>query len=123
MAQLPPTVKRGSKGEAVKGLQNALKARSYDFGPVDGDFGPATEDAVKQFQREAGLDEDGIAGPRTWEALVVYVVEQGDTLSAIADKQLGDADRWSEIFELNRALVSDPDKIHPGQVLALPEAC
>ena len=123
MAQLPPTVKQGSKGEVVQGLQNALKARSYDFGPVDGIFGPATEEAVKQFQREAGLDDDGIAGPKTWEALGVYVVQQGDTLSRIAEHQLGDAGRWSEIFELNKDLIADPDKIHPGQVLALPGAC
>lgn len=123
MAQLPPTVKKGSKGEAVKGLQNALKARSYDLGAVDGVFGPATEEAVKQFQRDAGLDDDGIAGPKTWEALGVYVVQQGDTLSSIAEHQLGDAELWSEIFELNKGLIADPDKIHPGQVLALPVAC
>ncbi|MGH2746218.1 MAG: peptidoglycan-binding protein [Gammaproteobacteria bacterium] len=123
MAQLPPTVKKGSKGEAVKGLQNALKARSYDFGAVDGVFGPATEEAVKQFQRDAGLADDGIAGPKTWEALGVYVVQQGDTLSSIAEHQLGDAELWSEIFELNKDLIADPDKIRPGQVLALPVAC
>ncbi len=122
MAQLPPTVKRGSKGDAVKGLQNALKVRSYEV-EVDGIFGPATEDAVKQFQSDADLAADGVAGPNTWEALGVYVVQRGDTLSGIADQQLGDADRWPEIFDLNRALISDPDKISPGQVLALPNGC
>lgn len=120
MAQLPPTLKKGSKCEAVKGLQNALKARSYAAGHTDGIFGSATEDAVKQFQSEAGLAADGIVGPKTWEALHVYMVQPGDTLSGIAEQQLEDARRWPEIFELNRDLISDPDKIFPGQVFALP---
>lgn len=119
MAQVPPTVKKGSKGGAVKGLQNALSARSYDPGPVDGVFGSMTENAVRGFQSGYGLTADGIVGPITWQALDVYVVQSGDTLSKIAQEQLGDARRWREIFELNRALVSDPDKIFPGQVLVL----
>ena len=96
MAQLPlpPTLMRGSKGEAVKGLQNALIVRSHPFGAVDGVFGPATENAVKQFQSHAGLAEDGIAGPNTWKALGVYVVQSGDTLSGIAEQLVGDANGW-----------------------------
>ena len=120
MAHVPPTLKQGSKGDAVKGLQNALTARGYDPGAVDGIFGRATTDSVKQFQSDSGLDDDGIAGPNTWQALNVYVVQSGDTLSEIAEQQLGRADSWPDIFELNRALISDPDKISAGQVLALP---
>ena len=123
MAHVPPTVKKGSKGDAVKGLQNALKARGYDLGEVDGVFGPATEAAVKSFQGDADLEVDGIAGPNTWEALGVYVVQSGDTLSGIAEERLGDPERWPEIFDLNRDLIEDPDKISPGQVLVLPEGC
>jgi len=120
MAHVPSTLKQGSKGDAVKGLQNALKARGYHLGAVDGVFGSATTKAVKQFQSDFGLEADGIAGPKTWEALNVYVVQPGDTLSEIAEHQLGRADSWPDIFELNRALIDDPDKIFPGQVLALP---
>lgn len=124
MAQVPPTLRQGSKGDAVKGLQNALSARGFSFGHIDGVFGPATKDAVIQFQRAAGLADDGIAGPNTWQALCVHLVQRGDTLSGIAEHRLGDQARWPEIFELNRELVSDPDKIRPNQVLALPEdAC
>ena len=119
MAEQPPTLRRGSRGEAVKGLQNALEARGYDAGQIDGVFGHATENAVRQLQRAAGLADDGIAGPNTWGALNVYVVQEGDTLSGIAQQWLGSAEHWPEIFELNRALVSDPDRIFPGQILAL----
>jgi nucleoid-associated protein YgaU len=50
----------------------------------------------------------------------LYTVRSGDTLSGIAQRQLGDADRWPEIFELNGEVISDPDRISPGQVLVLP---
>jgi nucleoid-associated protein YgaU len=122
MAELP-TLRRGSKGDAVKGLQNALNARSFHVG-VDGEFGPATEEAVRHFQEARQLAVDGIVGRNTWAALCVHMVERGDTLSEIAENRLGDAGRFHEIFELNTALISDPDKIFPGQVLTLPEdAC
>jgi nucleoid-associated protein YgaU len=50
----------------------------------------------------------------------IYIVQRGDTLSGIAQEKLGDADRWPEIFALNRDVISNPDRISPGQVLVLP---
>lgn len=66
-----PTLKRGSKGEYVTLLQTKLKQRGYDLGScgIDGDFGRATEAAVKAFQRDNGLTADGVVGAKTWEAL------------------------------------------------------
>jgi lysozyme len=63
-----PTLKKGSKGTAVKRLQRALKAAGQDVA-ADGDFGPGTERAVRAFQAAHGLGADGIAGPATWAAL------------------------------------------------------
>jgi peptidoglycan hydrolase-like protein with peptidoglycan-binding domain len=120
MAQLPPTLKKGSKGDAVKGLQNALNERASQGVTVDGNFGPATETAVKGYQGAASLAVDGIAGPATWQALYVYVVQRGDSLSKVAQENFGDADRWTDIYNMNQAFISDPDKIAPGQVLTLP---
>jgi len=45
---------------------------------------------------------------------------QHDTLSGIAKKPFGDANRWPEIFDLNGKAISDPDRIFAGQVLVLP---
>ncbi|WP_229074594.1 LysM peptidoglycan-binding domain-containing protein [Actinoplanes sp. DH11] len=50
----------------------------------------------------------------------LHVVKRGDTLSAIAQAHLGDANRWPEIFRLNRDVLDNPDRIIPGQVLILP---
>ena len=51
-----------------------------------------------------------------------YTVKSGDSLSKIAQSQLGDGAKWKAIYEANRDQISDPDLIHPGQVLNLPSA-
>ena len=64
-------LRRGSKGESVRDVQRLLQGRGYDLGPcgVDGDFGSATEKAVRQFQADHGLAADGIVGLETRAAL------------------------------------------------------
>ena len=49
-----------------------------------------------------------------------YVVKSGDSLSKIAKKTLGSANKWKALWEANKDQVKDPDKIYPGQVLKLP---
>ncbi|HMN75080.1 MAG TPA: peptidoglycan-binding protein [Burkholderiaceae bacterium] len=63
-----PVLRRGSKGAAVTELQRALRKQGFMLA-VDADFGPGTEVAVAAFQREQGLDVDGIVGKGTWAAL------------------------------------------------------
>jgi len=50
-----------------------------------------------------------------------YVVVEGDSLSKIAKRQYGDAQKWRRIYEANRDLIKDPDLIYPGQQLRIPE--
>lgn len=68
-----PTLRRGSKGIFVKKLQTRLNERDLGLGKlaVDGDFGPATEEAVKKFQQSHShiLAVDGIVGESTWGVL------------------------------------------------------
>lgn len=66
------TVKKGSKGDAVRAVQWQLR-NQYGFTKlaVDGIFGPATQSAVKSFQKRFKLAQDGIVGPHTWMALEV----------------------------------------------------
>ena len=72
-----PVLQKGSKGQAVKSLQVLLKARGYNlgsYGPkkdgVDGDFGKATEDALKKFQASISLDPNGKCDAADWVALI-----------------------------------------------------
>lgn len=60
----PPTIYRGSRGQAVKRLQDLLGVTA------DGIFGPVTNGVVRKFQRENNLEVDGVVGPKTWAVLL-----------------------------------------------------
>lgn len=66
-----PTIRKGNKNVYVKQMQTMLDKLGYSLGicGIDGDFGTATEKAVKEFQRDHGLSQDGVCGPKTWAAL------------------------------------------------------
>ena len=66
-----PTIRKGNKNKYVKEVQEKLIQLGYNLGicGADGDFGTATEAAVKQFQRDHGLTADGVVGPKTYAAL------------------------------------------------------
>ncbi|MCC6930566.1 MAG: LysM peptidoglycan-binding domain-containing protein [Gemmatimonadaceae bacterium] len=53
-------------------------------------------------------------------AVPTYTVVKGDTLSGIAKHHYGDASKWKEIFEANRDVIKNPDRIQIGWVLKLP---
>jgi peptidoglycan hydrolase-like protein with peptidoglycan-binding domain len=68
-------VKRGSTGDAVRGVQEVMRFHDQSDGEgppihVDGIFGPRTDAWVRGFQTAVGTDSDGIVGPSTWRALV-----------------------------------------------------
>jgi nucleoid-associated protein YgaU len=97
---------------------------------VDGDTATVTGAVGSQEDREKVVllvgNTDGIA--RVDDQLTVrsppratfYTVNSGDTLSKIAKAQYGDPMKYPVIFEANRPMLSDPDKIYPGQVLRIP---
>ena len=64
-----PTLRQGDSGAYVRYLQRKLESYLVPTGPIDGDFGPKTQAAVRQFQADNGLVVDGIVGPRTWTEL------------------------------------------------------
>jgi hypothetical protein len=68
---MPPTLKQGALEPAVRSLQSLLNLHAAGL-TVDGSFGPATETAVKNFQKVMGLGVDGIVGPKTWTALCTF---------------------------------------------------
>jgi hypothetical protein len=98
------TIRRGDKGDLVRECQTMLKKLGYDLGKygVDGDFGQATEKAVKAFQKAHKLSQDGVVGPKTWDALqkavdaqaapppvVYYDVTVTHVTKAVADEIVG----------------------------------
>lgn len=63
------TLKKGSKGDNVKALQNALNSLGYGNLAVDGVMGNQTVNALKKFQQDSGLSADGVFGSKTQSAL------------------------------------------------------
>ena len=65
--------KVGSRGAEVEAIQERLKERGLYNGNVDGIYGTQTQKAVKAFQKQQGLTQDGIAGPATLKKLGITI--------------------------------------------------
>ena len=63
---------------------------------------------------------DGLQTPPVTEKVEYYIIKKGDTLSAIAKQFYGKANDYPKIFEANREVILDPDKIFPGQKIRIP---
>jgi len=121
----------GDDAEATDALNKEISDLGLDADGLDlkveGDVVKMSGTAVSQEIKEkimmavgnvAGISkvDDGSAG----EDPLFHEVKKGDTLWAIAEAALGNGARYPEIFEANRPMLSDPDKIYPGQMLRIP---
>ena len=67
------------------------------------------------------VDTSALEAPDPSPDVFYYTVQDGDTLSRIAKVYLGDAMAYPRIFEANREVIKDADKIYPGQKIRIPE--
>ena len=65
-------------------------------------------------------DSSNVKGGSSSTATKIYEVVSGDSLSKIAKREYDNANEWKRIFEANRDILKDPDKIYPGQKLKIP---
>lgn len=115
-------LKVGSQGTDVMEIQSLLKKIGYNPGPIDGDYGQQTKNAVTQFQRDNNLDPDGIIGPQTYKIIDVllrgydvYYVQPGDTLWKIA------RDYYTSLNKITAANPGiNPYQLQIGQKLIVP---
>jgi nucleoid-associated protein YgaU len=85
----------------------------------------AMEKAVLMAGNVNGVAEvkaEEVKAPQPAEKVEYYVIEKGDTLSAIAKKYYGKASEYPRIFAANREVIKDPDLIFPGQKIRIPAA-
>ncbi|WP_145952860.1 LysM peptidoglycan-binding domain-containing protein [Tessaracoccus aquimaris] len=80
---------------------------------------PDIDDSLKVRPGQSLRLPSAVATPTDAGAMVV-VVQRGDSLWSIAERVLGDGERWREIFDLNRDQIADPDEIDIGWALTLP---
>ena len=126
-------------GESRTAASDAVSKRIQDLGlsvdglkvDVDGDKAVLTGKAASQAEREKAIlaagntqgvaqvdDQLSVASPEPESQY--HRVVSGDTLSKIAKQYYGDLSKYPEIFEANKPMLKDPDKIYPGQVLRIP---
>lgn len=123
-----------AKGQAIQDYiaQQGLSATALSV-QVEGDaakvFGVAPDQATREkiilccgnVEGIKAVDDQMSVNTESEESQW-HTVERGDTLSAIAKKFYGDANKYPTIFEANKPMLSDPDKIYPGQKLRIPAA-
>ena len=83
----------------------------------------AMEKAVLMAGNVKGVVEvkaDELSAPEVVEQVEYYVIQKGDTLSALAKKYYSDASEYPRIFEANREVIKDPDLIFIGQKIRIP---
>ncbi len=104
-------LEKGDRGDAVKAVQEKLIALGFLSGKADGIFGSDTRDAVKAFQRNHGIDDDGKVGPETLAALESITVApsnptQPDTSVTITDSILKKGSRGDSVKALQEKLIA-----------------
>ncbi len=103
----------------MKGISGVLAGRLH----VEGDPLLATassENATGTMEQAGKLEEQEDAAFEASTGAQYYTIESGDTLWGIAAKFLGNGSKYPEIFEANREVIEDPDKIFVGQKIRIP---
>lgn len=114
--------------ETIKDLN--LKAENLKI-HIENDMAVVSGKALDQANREKIIlvvgNSEGISQvddrmdvENTEPEAVFHTVERGDNLSKISKKHYGDPNQYPLIFEANKPMLQDPDKIYPGQVLRIP---
>jgi len=83
----------------------------------------ALEKAVLMAGNVKGVSEvriDSVTAPQATEKVEYYTIQSGDTLSKLAKQYYGKARLYPRIFEANREVIKDPDKIYVGQKIRIP---
>lgn len=144
MPDVPPQAQRRDISPAElealkrkKGLEKVVAELGVEIEglaiEVQGDTAIVTGKVDSQAEREkvvlavgnvAGIArvDDRLTAAKKEPESTFYTVKSGDTLSKIAKAQYGNASLYPKIFEANRPMLADPNKIYPGQVLRIPPA-
>ena len=126
----------GSEDEAAEKIKENIEAANpgikdlnvaYNDGVVElsgtADSAEAMEKAVLMAGNVKGVSEvkaDGVSAPPQQAQVEYYVIQKGDSLSAIAKRYYGNAKDYPRIFEANREVIKNPDLIYPGQKIRIP---
>ena len=126
----------GSKDQAAEKIKEHIESDNpgvknlevaYNDGVVElsgtADSAEAMEKAVLMAGNVKGVSEvrsEGVNAPPQQAQVAYYIIQKGDSLSAIAQKYYGKATEYPRIFDANREVIKNPDLIYPGQKIRIP---
>jgi nucleoid-associated protein YgaU len=126
----------GSEAEAAEKIKEHIEADNPGIKDLKVDFAQgevklsgeaASAEALEKAVLMAGnvqgvktVSVTGLTAPPQTGKVEYYEIQQGDTLSAIAKRFLGEASAYPKIFEANREVIKDPNLIYPGQKIRIP---
>ncbi|MGB7920676.1 MAG: peptidoglycan-binding protein LysM [Desulfobacterales bacterium] len=126
----------GNEDEAAEKIKENIEAANpgiqdlnvaYHDGVVEltgtADSAEAMEKAVLMAGNVKGVSEvkaDGVSAPPQQAPVEYYIIQKGDSLSAIAKRYYGNAKDYPRIFDANREVIKNPDLIYPGQKIRIP---
>jgi len=126
----------GSEDEAAEKIKENIEAANpgiqdlnvaYHDGVVEltgtADSAEAMEKAVLMAGNVKGVSKvkaDGVSAPPQPAPVEYYIIQKGDSLSAIAKRYYGNAKDYPRIFDANREVIKNPDLIYPGQKIRIP---
>jgi nucleoid-associated protein YgaU len=126
----------GSGDNAAEKIQQNIEASNpgvkdlnviYNDGVVElsgtADSAEAMEKAVLMAGNVKGVSEvkaSGLVAPPQEAKVEYYVIQKGDSLSAIAKRYYGNANDYPRIFDANKEVIKNPDLIYPGQKIRIP---
>ena len=102
----PRYLKVGMSGSDVRQVQSRLISLGYLSGSADGEYGGATETAVKAFQKKAKIWDDGIAGPDTQKALYASSAPKASSVASVVGLSLKEGMNGDEVRALQRRLIT-----------------
>jgi len=109
------------KAVLLAGNTKGVSGVNYFKFRVQGAADDSDEDIEKAVDEEAAEAEEGQAIPSPSGDTDFYTIASGDTLSKLAKKYYGDASQYEVIFEANREVIKDPNKIYVGQTIRIPK--
>ena len=126
----------GSEEEAAEKIKENIEAANpgihdlnvaYHDGVVELTGTAASAEAMEKAVLMAGnvkgvseVKADGVNAPPQPAPVEYYVIQKGDTLSAIAKRYYGNAKDYPRLFDANREVIKNPDLIYPGQKIRIP---
>lgn len=131
----PAAIRREAEAAKAKALAEQIKAHNFEVKNLRIEFSEHTATLFGQVSTQAEKEKiiltignvNGVARvDDRFEVLQkepeakFYTVKSGDTLSKIAKEFYGNAMKYPAIFEANKPMLENPDKIYPGQVLRIP---